>query len=340
MIPLHQFNPHWLYWPEVQRFLDIFAPWHGEICFIGGCVRDSLAELQPGNIDVVTAMETSAVLHTLESAGVQSRLALAYYGWSTATIGEVTFNIHSLHSALNYTLYNPSEPFSYSAARFVANHDFTLNTLFCDAEGRLYDQFGGGDDLIHGRIRPTSDPTERFRKRPGEILRYFRFFASFGAGEPDPAVLEACVQHKERLEAIQPWLRARAINGLLGAARPYAMLRLMQELDILDTALGFKVQYLEPLAKLERIEQAINRQAPFQVRLALLMLHSDHSYYDTWRKVLKTGGQPEFMPFWVRQVGKYIHTIKTLSEEGIEHTISEIGAKAYNDILLTRWAME
>ena len=64
----------------------------------------------------------------------------------------------------------------------AARRDFTINAMSLAADGRLWDYFGGREDLAAGRVRFVGDPATRLREDYLRALRFFRFQARYGAG--------------------------------------------------------------------------------------------------------------------------------------------------------------
>ena len=64
----------------------------------------------------------------------------------------------------------------------AARRDFTINALYCDADGRVHDPLGGYGDLVARRVRFIGDPHARIREDYLRILRFFRFTAEYAGG--------------------------------------------------------------------------------------------------------------------------------------------------------------
>jgi poly(A) polymerase/tRNA nucleotidyltransferase (CCA-adding enzyme) len=120
----------------------------------------------------------------------------------------------------------------------AARRDFTINAMSLDAEGRLWDYFGGREDLAAGRVRFVGDPATRLQEDYLRALRFFRFQARYGRGEPDPAALRAireAVPGLARLSAERVWME---LKRLLEAPDPSEAVAQMAEAGVLGAVLS------------------------------------------------------------------------------------------------------
>jgi poly(A) polymerase len=137
----------------------------------------------------------------------------------------------------------------------AARRDFTINAMSLAADGRLWDYFGGREDLAAGRVRFVDDPATRLREDYLRALRFFRFQARYGRGEPDPAALaaiRAAVPGLARLSAERVWME---IKRLLAAPDPSGAAALMADTGVLGAVLP-EGTGLHALARLVAIEDA------------------------------------------------------------------------------------
>ncbi len=86
----------------------------------------------------------------------------------------------------------------------------------------VFDYFGGKDDLIARRVRFIGEPLERIAEDHLRILRFFRFHARFGVGEPDAAGLSACAAAGQRSDGLVPRADCRRIAEASGRRRSNA----------------------------------------------------------------------------------------------------------------------
>src|SRR5205823_7898924 len=120
----------------------------------------------------------------------------------------------------------------------AARRDFTINALSADpVTGELFDYFGGLADLEQRHIRFIGDPFQRIAEDHLRILRFFRFHARFGSGEPDAAALEACTARANDLMALSRERIADELLKLLAVSDPAPTVATMLQRDILRPVL-------------------------------------------------------------------------------------------------------
>jgi poly(A) polymerase len=139
-------------------------------------------------------------------------------------------------------------------AEDAQRRDFRLNALYLDPSGRLYDPTAGGlADARAGRIVFVGDAETRIREDGLRILRFFRFQAWYGRGEPDGAALAACAALRERIRDLSAERVSAELLKLLAADDPRPAVRLMAQTGVLSVSLP-EARGLERFEKLVEIE--------------------------------------------------------------------------------------
>ena len=116
--------------------------------------------------------------------------------------------------------------------------DFTLNAVYAERDGTLYDPTGCGiSDGRAGRIVFVGMAATRIQEDCLRILRYFRFLAWFGKGEPDAVALEACGEYAQSLNTLPAERVSKELLKLLDAEDPRAAVRLMAQAGALQVVL-------------------------------------------------------------------------------------------------------
>jgi poly(A) polymerase len=155
----------------------------------------------------------------------------------------------------------------------AARRDFTMNALSADPKtGEIFDYFGGLDDLLARRVRFIGDPEARIAEDHLRILRFFRFHARFGAGEPDPEALDACTARANDLMALSRERIADELLKLLGLPDPSSTVVIMLDRAILKPVLPeIEASALVSLERLIAAESAAKVEAQAPRRLAALL---------------------------------------------------------------------
>ena len=198
--------------------------------YIGGWVRDALLGLDPQDIDVATRLAPQEAERRAKAAGLNS--------WSTpsglahGTIGVVvggkTIEVTTLRRDVATDGRHATVAFTEDWREDAARRDFTINALSADPlTGAVHDYFGGLDDLAAGRVRFIGEAEQRIAEDHLRILRFFRFHARFGRGDPDPASYAACVARARDLMALSRERIATELLKLLAVTAPVATVEAM-----------------------------------------------------------------------------------------------------------------
>jgi len=80
--------------------------------------------------------------------------------------------------------------------------DLTMNALFMDVDGIIFDYVDGVDDLKAGVVKFVGEPAERIQEDYLRILRYFRFVGRTGSTKFDSKALSAMLHLSPNLNKI------------------------------------------------------------------------------------------------------------------------------------------
>jgi poly(A) polymerase len=166
---------------------------HPQVLFVGGCVRNAVLGLPPGDCDLATIHPPFEVTRRLEDVGIKVVPTGIDHGTVTAVVDGKPFEITTLRRDVETDGRHAVVSFTQDWSLDAQRRDFTINTLLADGAGNLYDPTGDGlSDLEAGRVVFVGDPVQRIAEDYLRILRFFRFYAFYGRGRPDAAALAAC----------------------------------------------------------------------------------------------------------------------------------------------------
>jgi poly(A) polymerase len=222
----------------IRELLTVLGAEQGLIRFVGGTVRDELLGIPHADIDLATRLDPTAVMDRLKKTKIKAIPTGIDHGTVTAVSRGHVVEITTLRRDVTTDGRRATVAFTEDWAEDAARRDFTINALFADPlSGEIFDYFGGLSDLRHRHIRFIGQPLERIAEDHLRILRFFRFHARFGSGEPDRAALEACTARANDLMALSRERIADELLKLLGLADPAATVGIMLRRSILKPVL-------------------------------------------------------------------------------------------------------
>lgn len=204
---------------------------------VGGAVRDSLLGLPVQDIDLATPETPETVIAALTAAGIKSVPTGIAHGTVTAVIDHTGFEITTLRTDVETNGRHARVVYTDDWRGDAARRDFTFNAMSLAPDGALYDYFGGEMDLQAGRVRFVGDPARRIAEDYLRVLRYFRFQARYGRGDPDGTALAAIRAGVKGLAILSPERVWSELKKILAAPAPEAAIALMAETGVLHAVL-------------------------------------------------------------------------------------------------------
>jgi poly(A) polymerase len=108
------------------------------------------------------------------------------HGTLTLKLLELTAEVTTLREDIETDGRHAVVKFGTNWTRDAERRDFTLNALYANAAGELFDPLKGGDDCLAGIVRFIGDADQRIAEDRLRVFRFFRFTASHGQEQFDP----------------------------------------------------------------------------------------------------------------------------------------------------------
>lgn len=237
-----------------RRIMDAARANGGEARIVGGAVRDALLGRTAHEIDFACTLPPEKMMDVLAKQGIKTVPTGIEFGTITAVIDGQGYEITTLRRDVDTDGRHATVAFTDDWQGDAARRDFTMNALYLDTAGKLYDYFGGQKDAAEGRVHFIGDAAQRIQEDVLRILRFFRFYAWFGRGVIDAEGLAACRAAAGLIPQLSVERVWREIMKLLAADQPAASWRLMCDAEILAAILpeAANVARLESLLKTEQ----------------------------------------------------------------------------------------
>ena len=91
----------------------------------------------------------------------------------------------------------------------ASRRDFTINCIYADIEGNLFDPFDGKKDLENGKVNFIGDAEVRIKKIILRIIRYIRFFLNYSKNKHTSKIIKII---KKNLSGVSN-ISSRKITG-------------------------------------------------------------------------------------------------------------------------------
>ena len=173
-----------------------------KVRFVGGCVRKSLSGENIDDIDLATSLEPNEVKNKLTKKNIRVIDTGISHGTVTAILNKKNFEITTLRQDISADGRHADVQFTLDWKKDALRRDFTINAIYTDIEGRIFDPLNGILDLKRGEIKFIGSPDERIQEDYLRILRYFRFFIHYSKAEHDLNTIKSIKKNINGLNAI------------------------------------------------------------------------------------------------------------------------------------------
>ena len=152
---------------------------NSEIRYVGGCIRKIINKEKVDDIDLATNLNPKDVCEALKRNEINFYETGVEHGTITAIDNNYKFEITSLREDISTDGRHAEVKFTNDWKKDAARRDFTINSIYSDMDGNLFDPFNGKKDLKEGRINFIGQTEKRVSEDFLRILRYFRFFLNY-----------------------------------------------------------------------------------------------------------------------------------------------------------------
>jgi len=175
-------------WIRTAATQDVFSALESagyEAFFVGGCVRNALMGFAVDDLDIATNAEPQAIITSCENRGLKCIPTGIDHGTITVVSDGILHEITTYRRDVQGDGRHAIVEFSTQMQEDAARRDFTINALYADRHGKIYDPLGvGKDDLAQKRVTFIGSADERIREDYLRILRFFSIFSNLCRSGP------------------------------------------------------------------------------------------------------------------------------------------------------------
>tara|TARA_Y100000590_G_scaffold195236_1_gene221677 strand:- start:4938 stop:6227 length:1290 start_codon:yes stop_codon:yes gene_type:complete len=248
-----------------------------EVRFVGGCVRKSLSGEEIDDIDLATSLSTEEVKIRLAKKDIRVIDTGLSHGTVTAIINKKKFEITTLRKDVFTDGRHAQVQFTKSWEEDSLRRDLTINAIYADIHGRIFDPLNGIDDLKNGKVKFIGNAPERIQEDYLRILRYFRFFANYSKFEHEPDIIKAIKQNINGINKISNERIFDELKKILLLKNIYILFSNDQSKEILLNIFP-QFKYYKRLKKFNDFDDKFKIKYNKYLVLALLILDETKEY--------------------------------------------------------------
>ena len=207
---------------------------NSEVRYVGGCIRKVVKKEIVDDIDLATNLKPNEVCDALKKKKINFYETGIDHGTITAIIDKHKFEITTLRKDVITDGRHAKVEFSLDWKEDAARRDFSINSIYSDKEGNLFDPHNGKKDLEDGHVKFIGDAENRIKEDYLRILRYIRFFVNYSNRKHDSEII-------------------RIIKKNIGGVSQLSSERLLEEFKKLTKSDGF-LKLFDDKESLELIE--------------------------------------------------------------------------------------
>lgn len=208
-----------------------------EVRIAGGAVRNALMGIEIGDIDLATTWLPADVTRLAEGAGFKVVPTGIDHGTLTLVKDNDVFEITTLREDIATDGRHAKVLFGKDWQKDAERRDLTINGMYVNSTGDVIDLVGGVADIEGQVIRFIGNAQTRIEEDYLRVLRFFRFFAFYGAGRPDAQGLKACAKAVDQLSSLSAERVWKELRRLFEAKDPSRALLWMRTTGVLTKVL-------------------------------------------------------------------------------------------------------
>ncbi|MFV2038257.1 MAG: CCA tRNA nucleotidyltransferase, partial [Paracoccaceae bacterium] len=164
----------WLAARQTRAVMAMLTVAGHQAYFVGGCVRDALLERPVADLDIATDAHPARVLALARKSGLRGIATGFDHGTVTVISGDTAHQITTFRKDIKTDGRHAVVSFADNIDDDARRRDFTMNALYANCEGEVFDPLGGMSDLRAGRVRFIGDAGSRIIEDHLRSLRFFR----------------------------------------------------------------------------------------------------------------------------------------------------------------------
>ncbi len=254
-----------------------------EIRYVGGCVRKILNDEKTDDIDLATNLTPDQVKQCLDKNQIKFFETGIEHGTITAVIDDQNFEITTLRKDVKTDGRHAVVEYTTNWKEDSLRRDFSINSIYSDLDGNLYDPNSGHKDLNVGIIKFIGDPETRIKEDYLRIIRYLRFYTEYSKIDHEINIIKIIKKNIEGLGKISKERQFNELKKILKLDNFFKLFKNKTSCELFSLIFP-QLKNFKKLSKLSKPQEKILKNKSLNFVISFLVIdETDNSDYFVYK---------------------------------------------------------
>ena len=308
-----------LFSKENKKLISILNPTNLETHtqFVGGCVRKAIERKLTTDIDLATVYKPEEVKKILLKNNYKVLDLAIKYGSITTFSKNYKYEITSLRKDIKPEGRHTEIQLTNNWLEDSLRRDFTINTIYCDKFGKIFDPVSGIKDLKNKKINFIGSPDLRIKEDYLRILRFIRFSLEYNSNIKDHNIMRIINKNLRFLKFISQERLFIELKKILELKSLFTINNKDYFKKIISQV--YKIKFFERLNRVRILNKKLGLKFNYLQLLSILLVGYDKKYIHFFKEFRLSNKDKDYLNFIYEQF-KLLKN-KAYSYQTIRHQI-------------------
>ena len=286
-----------LFSKENKKLITVLNPSNQKIQtqFVGGCVRKAIEGETTGDIDLATNYKPEEVRRILLKNNYKVLDSAIKYGSITAISKNYKYEITSLRKDINPDGRHAQIKFTNNWLEDSLRRDFTINAIYCDKFGKIFDPVNGIKDLKNKKIKFIGSPDLRIKEDYLRIIRFIRFSLAYNHNIKDQNIIKIINKNIKFLKLISQERLFLELKKILEIKNFFNITKHIYSKKIINKV--YKLRFFDRLNRVEILNKKLRLNLGYLQLLSILLIGNDKKIIHFLREFRLSKKEKKYLNF-------------------------------------------
>ena len=251
--------------------------------FVGGCVRKYLSNKEIDDIDIATVFTTEQIKEKFNNTKFKVVDSGVRHGTVTLISSKLKLELTTLRKDLKTDGRHADVEYINDWQIDSERRDFTINAIYLDNKGKIFDPQGGVNDLKNNFVKFIGNPQKRIQEDYLRIIRLIRFSLEYGS-EIEEKIAQIV---KLNLDGIKKISKERILNELFKILQIEHFIKINNKKNLKELFILIfpELKNLDRLKRLDKISKTSELSKEILLSVILIDNKDNHEYFSHKYKI-------------------------------------------------------